>query len=105
VPFGSEPAANVSGDVLFETLMTKLAEALVPFASVAITEKPNAPCVVGVPEISPVDGDRVRPPGNAPELSDQVYGADPPVAESCAAYGVPTVPAPGVPEITTTAAC
>jgi hypothetical protein len=37
-----------------------------------LAEKANDPDVVGVPEIVPVDGDNVRPPGSAPELTVQL---------------------------------
>jgi hypothetical protein len=40
------------------------------------------PACVGVPEICPFDAPSVRPAGNEPELTDQVYGKAPPVAVS-----------------------
>ena len=49
--------------------------------STAATVKPNGPTPVGVPEITPA-ALRPRPPGSAPDCSDQVYGAVPPVAVS-----------------------
>lgn len=58
--------------------------ALVPDAfkvSVAFTVKPNVPVFVGVPEITPPE-ERVRPFGNEPPVSDQVYGPVPPLAAS-----------------------
>jgi hypothetical protein len=44
-----------------------------------------------VPEIVPVE-DMVRPPGNAPELTLQLYGVVPPLAASVVEYAVPTCP-------------
>jgi len=49
--------------------------------------------VVGVPEITPAELN-AKPAGSVPELSNQVYGAVPPVAASVTlVYAVPTVPA------------
>ena len=46
---------------------------------------------VGVPVIAPVDP-KDKPVGSVPLVSDQVYGAVPPVAARVALYGVPTWP-------------
>jgi hypothetical protein len=46
---------------------------------------------VGVPVIAPVDP-KDNPAGSVPLVSDQVYGAVPPVAARVALYGVPTWP-------------
>ena len=40
----------------------------------------------------PVSGSRVRPPGNRPEVIDQVYGGAPPVAPRVTEYGLPWIP-------------
>jgi hypothetical protein len=47
---------------------------------------------VGVPVIAPVLVFRVKPAGNLPELSENVYGDFPPVAASESVNAVPTVP-------------
>jgi len=49
--------------------------------SVAVTAKLKPPLAVGVPVIAPVAALRARPPGSAPEATDQVIGATPPVTE------------------------
>jgi hypothetical protein len=51
-------------------------------------------CVVGVPEIKPVEALRVSPPGRVPALTENVYGATPPVAVRVALNDVPTVAPP-----------
>ena len=48
-------------------------------ASVTRTAKENAPTVVGVPLIRPVEAFSVSPGGSAPELSANPYGAVPPM--------------------------
>ena len=48
--------------------------------SVTLTVKLEAPAVVGVPAIPPVEAFRVSPGGKAPELIDHEYGAVPPEA-------------------------
>ncbi len=48
--------------------------------SVTVTVKLEVPLAVGVPEMMPVDGDRLRPAGRVPEVIDQVYGDVPPLA-------------------------
>ncbi len=45
-----------------------------------------------MPEIVPLDVDNVRPAGNAPELTLQLYGVVPPLAVKVALYAVPCVP-------------
>ena len=40
--------------------------------SVTLTVKLEVPLPVGVPEITPVDDDRLRPAGRLPEATDQV---------------------------------
>jgi hypothetical protein len=48
-------------------------------ASWTDTPKEKFPLAVGVPEIRPVEGARLRPAGRVPEEIDQVYGEAPPV--------------------------
>ena len=51
----------------------------------------ETPADVGVPEIVPtVESD--RPTGREPELTLQLYGVTPPVADKVAEYAVPTSP-------------
>jgi hypothetical protein len=47
--------------------------------------KEDVPLCVGVPLICPDVELRVRPVGSVPDVTDQVYGDVPPVAESVAA--------------------
>jgi hypothetical protein len=44
------------------------------------TVKFDVPCAVGVPEITPVVGDIVKPAGREPEAMLHAYGVTPPVA-------------------------
>jgi hypothetical protein len=59
--------------------------------SVALTVKENVPAVVGVPLICP-ELMSVSPAGKEPELSDQMYGAVPPLAASDPEYAVLAIP-------------
>ena len=68
--------------------------AVAPLPSTTDTVNVDSPAVVGVPEMTPVDGVRLRPAGRAPDATDQVYGAAPPATPSDAEYGV-DVPPPG----------
>ena len=52
-------------------------------ASVAVTETLNDPACVGVPEMTPLVGLNVRPPGRP--VAANVYGPKPPVAVSAGA--------------------
>lgn len=49
-------------------------------ASLTATVKMPVPVAVGVPEIRPVDEDRLSPAGRLPLEIDQVYGVVPPIA-------------------------
>ena len=51
------------------------------FASVTVTVKFAVPTVSGVPLIVP-SAARLMPEGKSPAVTDQVYGATPPVAVS-----------------------
>jgi hypothetical protein len=53
-------------------------------ASVALTVKLYVPAVVGVPEMTPVLPDNLKPAGSAPPLIAHVYGVVPPLAASVA---------------------
>jgi hypothetical protein len=59
----------------------------------------KAPCVVGVPERSPVAALIVTPVGRVPEAIVHTYGDVPPVAARTEVYAVPTVPEGGAPMI------
>jgi hypothetical protein len=81
-------------------VMLKTALACVPETSCACTVKVDVPCVVGVPEITPVEAEIINPAGSAPEITDQKLGRTPPVARIVVEYGVPTTPEGGFPETT-----
>ena len=51
--------------------------------SVAVTVKLKLPLTPGVPDMIPVAVARLKPDGNAPAVTAQVYGGFPPVALSC----------------------
>ena len=73
-----------SADVLLETAMLKLLEAVSAglLASVTCTVNVFAPAAVGVPLMSPDDAFSASPTGKVPDVTDQWYGAAPPVAAS-----------------------
>lgn len=56
--------------------------AISEFVSITWTVMLFVPVTVGMPEMIPVLGAKVRPVGSAPEVRDQVYGVTPPVAAS-----------------------
>jgi hypothetical protein len=60
--------------------------------SLVVIVKDAAPGAVGVPEIRPVCGFRLKPFGSAPLLTVKVYGASPPLAINVWLYGAPTAP-------------
>src|ERR1700744_2553587 len=51
------------------------------------------PTAVGVPEISPVDAEKLSPLGRPPAVIDHAYGAVPPLDCSTVEYAEPIVPA------------
>src|SRR5579872_2103275 len=61
-------------------------------ASVTLTVKLDVPAAVGVPESTPVEALSVIPAGSVPLLTDQVYGAVPPLTVSVNEYAAPTSP-------------
>ena len=89
VPPGSDVVVIVSAE---PTIMLRLAEAVAAAASVALIVKLKVPEPVGVPEMTPVLGLRVNPPGNAPAMIAHVYGGVPPTACTVWAYGLPMLP-------------
>ena len=50
------------------------------------------PAVVGVPDSTPVDDPKVKPAGNVPVGTENVYGAIPPDAVTVVVYDNPTIP-------------
>ena len=67
--------------------------------SVTVTVKFDVPLAVGVPEITPVAGARVKPVGKAPAVIDHVYPGVPPLASTVCEYAVPLVPPDRVEEV------
>ena len=61
-------------------------------ASATVAVKLNVPVTVGVPEITPEVPARVSPEGRAPDVTDQAYGATPPLACRTVEYEEPIVP-------------
>ncbi len=61
------------------------------FESLTVIVKVKPPVVVGVPEITPVAGSKLKPSGKLPEVIDHVNGVVPPNASSIWLYDVPTV--------------
>ncbi len=55
---------------------------------------------VGVPEMTPLLGSRLRPEGKVPVARLQVYGGVPPEAAKVVLYGMPTMPAGNVVVVT-----
>jgi hypothetical protein len=58
--------------------------ALCDAGSLTLTPKLNVPDTTGFPEITPLEASKVKPEGNDPELTLQVYGVLPPVAANVA---------------------
>jgi hypothetical protein len=87
VPFVPEPrlvveTVSVEGGaaaIAIESFTDWLCAAGLP-PSLSNTVKLLVPVAVGVPEISPVAGARVRPAGRLPDEIDHVYGVVPPAA-------------------------
>jgi len=70
VPVVAGAHCAASGPPVEETVMPQVVVVAVAFcASVTRTENGNAPALVGVPLITPVDVFSESPGGNAPELS------------------------------------
>ncbi len=93
-PAGTELVEIVTGVTAAATVMVNDFDAVCAVGvveSVTFTVKLNEPDAVGVPEIVP-PVESVTPPGNAPELTFQVYGVVPPLAASVVEYAVPTWP-------------
>jgi hypothetical protein len=69
---------NVAGTTAIDRLTDLLWTGFSVSTTVAV--RLNVPATVGVPEMIPSDGTRVRPPGRLPEETDHRYGAAPPLA-------------------------
>jgi hypothetical protein len=93
MPLGSETVVIVSVGAVELMLMEN---GLVAFCageeeSVTCTVKLDWPVLVGVPLMVPPLL-KLRPAGNAPDVTVHEYGVVPPEAVSVVEYGVPTVP-------------
>jgi hypothetical protein len=60
--------------------------------SLTLTLKANVPLAAGVPEMTPVEEERVSPDGKLPEAMLQVRAGVPPVAATLWLYNVPKTP-------------
>ena len=65
------------------------------YVSAAVTVKENVSATVGVPLSTP-DAESVRPSGNVPDVTENVYGDVPPLAVTILLYGVQTIPSASV---------
>jgi hypothetical protein len=85
VPPGREEVVICTAVTEAVTVMLRLAVAVCAgeLESVTLTVNEEVPAVVGVPLITP-EVLSVRPAGNEPELTDQVYGVVPPLAATVA---------------------
>ena len=85
MPFGSDVVVIETAGVLLVTLNDNTTDCVCAGVPESAMEKVSGElltAVVGVPEMTPVAAERVRPVGNAPLAMCQVYGAVPPVAAS-----------------------
>lgn len=97
VPLGSDGGVRVRALPDAATFTVKVAAATLPplpELSVAVIVNVCGPATVGVPVMAPLDGSRLRPSGSAPPVTDHVYGAIPPAAETVPKYCNPTVGSP-----------
>jgi hypothetical protein len=69
----------VGGAIVMLQLLVVVVACTPGVESVTVTWNENGPAVVGVPVIAPVVAFSVRPGGRDPELTVNVYGAEPPV--------------------------
>jgi len=74
-----------------ETASEAVVLCALPAESIAVTEKPYCPLAVGVPDSCP-PLDRLRPGGNCPDPSFQLYGIVPPLACNTAEYAKSVTP-------------
>jgi hypothetical protein len=66
--------------------------AVLPLASIALTQKYLVTADFGVPVTAPVTEFRAKPAGRVPSVTANLYGATPPVAAITPEYGTPTTP-------------
>jgi hypothetical protein len=95
VPLGSEVVLMDSGGMLLATVSASPTDWVCAGVPESVTENVSdepLTATVGVPEMTPVAADRVKPAGKAPLAIRHVYGAVPPDAANVAAYVEPTVP-------------
>ena len=81
------PAA--AGLIVSDTVAVLVCTGLLASVTLKVRAVPVT-AAVGVPVMTPVEVFNVNPAGNAPLVSDQVYGVVPPEAVSVAEYAVPT---------------
>src|SRR6266404_402320 len=76
-------ARVIAGIVAGSTRLISIlaAELPAPWSRTA-TVNVNSPATAGTPEINPEDGLRLKPAGNAPDVTDQMYAGIPPFAVS-----------------------
>jgi hypothetical protein len=92
VPLANEPLIVRGGGGLLIDI-EKLPVAVTPAESATSSVTFEFPAADGVPVIWPVPAFRFRPAGREPELTDQLYGGVPPLAERDAVYADPALPA------------
>jgi hypothetical protein len=101
------PAVTLAAEGDTDTLMVPLEASTVRVRvllvsadlSRAVTVKVDEPCCLGVPETVPVVEFSVKPAGKVPDVTEKVYGVEPPDTESCPLYPTATVPVGRVAEI------
>jgi hypothetical protein len=85
MPFGSDVVVIDTAGVVLATVTDRTTDWVCAGVPESVTEKLTAALLTaaeGVPEMTPVLADSVKPVGNAPLAIRQVYGAVPPVAAS-----------------------
>ena len=90
VPAGSGELVAIAS-AAEEIVKANARDTVAPTLSAACTVKLFVPDVLGVPLNTP-EPLKVKPAGRAPEITVQVYGGVPPVAQSACVYAVPNVP-------------
>ena len=76
------PVTVICGDDPVTIVRAKCFSAAAEALSVTRAVNRNAPALMGVPLMMPVEAFNLTPPGKAPALTDHVYGSVPPVAVS-----------------------
>jgi hypothetical protein len=81
VPDGNDVVVTVSVDVDASTVSVRGVDVDAPLASVTVTVTSDVPAFAGTPLMLPVEAS-VRPVGSEPGEAAQLYGEEPPEAES-----------------------